>query len=109
MLERRWAALREERFVDAHVPRSLMAPRELPLHSLSPLPPHLGPPFRVVEELDNRTGESVRVVWRRIHRSRSRRDSRLLEIERDDGELERHVLHRLVHRRDVVERVERVR
>ena len=33
----------------------------------------------------------------------------LLEVEGDHRQAERHVLHRLVHRRDVVERVQRVR
>ena len=60
----------EERFVDAHVAWSLVAPGKLPFHTLSTLPPHLGPLFGVVEKLKNRTGKSVRVVGRRVQRSR---------------------------------------
>ena len=50
----------EERLVDAHIPWSLVAPGKLLLDSLSTLAPHFGPPFRVVEELDNLTGRKRR-------------------------------------------------
>ena len=64
---------------------------------------------RVVDEVDDRTGVGLDVVGLDVRRGFSRGDPGLAQVERDDGDAEGHVLHRLVHRRDVVEGVQRVR
>ena len=67
------------------------------------------PLFGIVQELRDRAGVRRDVVRLDVRRSIVCGDPRLLQVERDDGQLERHVLHRLVHCRDVVQWVERVR
>ena len=67
------------------------------------------PAARVVDELDDRVGVRVDVVRLARRPRRPAADTRVSrEVEGDDRQPEGHVLHGLVHRGDVVERVLRV-
>ena len=94
---------------DPQVALLLVLPGQVLLDALPPPATHLGARGRVVDEVDDGAGVLVDVVGPHVDGGVGRGDPRLAQVERDDGQPEGHVLHRLVHRRDVVERVERVR
>ena len=98
-----------EPLVGSDVARRLVPPREDVHDALPALLAHVPPAFGIVEELADRAGVRGHVVRLDVDGGVVRRDTRLLQVEGDDRKLERHVLHRLVHRGDVVQRVERIR
>ena len=93
---------------DAEVALLLVLPGEVLHDALASLAPHLGAPGRVVEERDHGLRVLLDVVGLHVVGRVGRGHPGLAQVERHDRKAEGHVLHRLVHRRDVVEGVERI-
>jgi hypothetical protein len=86
-----------------------MAPGQILFHPRPAQLPHAGTRRLVVQESHDGLGVVALVVGLDVHRGLAGRHARLTQVEGDHGQLEGHVLHRLVHRRHVVERIFRVR
>jgi len=99
----------DELVVDLDVRGALVRPTERALDPGAADLAHRPPPRRVVEELEDGPRVAVDVAVRHVDRGILGRNPGLLEVERDDRQPEGHVLERLVHGGDVVERVARVR
>ena len=68
-------------------------------------PSHRTPPRFVIDQVDQQPCQLIDVVRGCVDRGVGCRDSGLAQVEGDDRQSEGHVLHRLVHRGDIVQRV----
>src|SRR3954449_6398798 len=78
-------------------------PAQLARDPLSPDLPHLDTARRVVEELEDRRCEGLRVIRLGVVRGSTGADACLLEIEGRHRQADGHVLERLVHGAELVE------
>src|SRR4051812_36765154 len=97
-----------ELVVDLEVRLLLVLPGEHILDPFATELAHPAAPDLVVEKVDDRFAVLLYVVRLDVHRGVLGGDLGLDQVERDDRQLERHVFHGLVHRRDVIERILRV-
>src|SRR5262249_40019178 len=102
-------AVAEEPPVDVEICALLMAPGQLLLDPRAPHLAHPRPSGLVVHEVNDGRGIVGDVVGPDVNRSVGGRNARLAQVERHDGKPERHVLHRLVHCRHVIQRILGVR
>ena len=82
-----------------------MTPGQLLLDPCSPGDTHCISPGLVIDQIDEEPSELSDVVRRRVDARLGGGHACFPQIEGDDGQSEGHVLHRLVHRRQIIQRV----
>jgi hypothetical protein len=91
-----------QRLVHLDVERGLVIPGQLLFDSSTPKVSHFVAPWLVIDEVNQQLRHLADIIRGCVDRGVPGRVSGLAEIESHDREREGHVLHGLVHRRDVI-------